>query len=69
MQNIADLFDSLQEHAMNVAGLPEVTTAYDQVGAYDQDAINGFSDHILNSVAERSFSFLDRVQMCVKPMA
>jgi ubiquinone/menaquinone biosynthesis C-methylase UbiE len=52
MQNVAYLFDSLKEHAVNVAELPEVVTAYDQVGAYDQDAINGFSDHILNTMLD-----------------
>ena len=52
MQNVAYLFDSLKEHAVNVAELPDVTTAYDKVGVYDQDAINGFSDHILNTMLD-----------------
>ena len=37
---------------MNAVELPEVATAYDTVGVYDQDAINGFSEHILNTLLD-----------------
>jgi SAM-dependent methyltransferase len=52
MQNVAYLFNSPTEHAMNVAELPEVATAYDNVGVYDQDAINGFSEQMLNTMLD-----------------
>lgn len=29
---------------------PDIETAYDRVGAYDQDAINGFSDEVLDAM-------------------
>ncbi len=29
---------------------PDIETAYDRVGAYDQDAINGFSDDVLDAL-------------------
>src|SRR5919206_1034740 len=37
---------------MSTVAVPEVATAYDTVGAYDQDAINGFSDHILTALLD-----------------
>ena len=37
---------------MTAVALPEIATAYDTVGAYDQDAINGFSDHILHTLLD-----------------
>ena len=37
---------------MNVGALPEVATAYDTVGVYDQDAINGFPVHILTTLLD-----------------
>jgi SAM-dependent methyltransferase len=37
---------------MHAVALPEIATAYDTVGVYDQDAINGFSDHILTTLLE-----------------
>ena len=37
---------------MNAVALPEVATAYDTVGVYDQDAINGFSEEILNTMLD-----------------
>src|SRR5437016_4784216 len=53
MQNVAHLFNSPRAHAMNVAELSGVVTAYDKVGVYDQDAINGFSEQILNTMLDR----------------
>src|SRR2546427_2397962 len=52
MQNAAYLFNSPKEYDMNVVELPEVTTAYDTVGVYDQDAINGFSEHMLTTMLD-----------------
>jgi SAM-dependent methyltransferase len=52
MQNVAHLFDSLNEHAVNVAELPDVEIAHDKVGVYDQDAVNGFSEHVLNTMLD-----------------
>src|SRR5438309_822723 len=52
MQNVAHLFNSSRERAMNVAELPDIVTAYDKVGVYDQDAINGFSEHMLNTMLD-----------------
>jgi ubiquinone/menaquinone biosynthesis C-methylase UbiE len=52
MQNVAHLLNSPREHAMNVAELPDVATAYDNVGVYDQDAINGFSEQMLNTMLD-----------------
>src|SRR5207245_2921499 len=37
---------------MTAGALPEIATAYDTVGVYDQDAINGFSDHILTTLLD-----------------
>src|SRR5207245_11348655 len=39
-------------YAMTAVALPEIATAYDTVGVYDQDAINGFSAHILNTLLD-----------------
>jgi SAM-dependent methyltransferase len=52
MQNVAHLFHSPGEHAVNVAELPDVATAYDKVGEYDQDAVNGFSEQILDTMLD-----------------
>ena len=52
MQNVAHLFNSSKEYAMNVVDLPEVATAYDKVGVYDQDAINGFSEQMLTTMLD-----------------
>ena len=52
MQNVAHLFNSPREYAMNVVELPEIETAYDKVGVYDQDAINGFSDQMLTTMLD-----------------
>src|SRR5215470_7962312 len=37
---------------MTAVALPEIATAYDIVGSYDQDAINGFSDDILTTLLD-----------------
>ncbi len=37
---------------MNVAELSHVETAYDKVGLYDQDAINGFSEQMLHAMLD-----------------
>jgi ubiquinone/menaquinone biosynthesis C-methylase UbiE len=37
---------------MHAVALPEIATAYDTVGVYDQDAINGFSADILNTMLD-----------------
>ena len=52
MQNVAHLFHSLKEPAVNVAELPDVEIAHDKVGVYDQDAVNGFSEHVLNTMLD-----------------
>jgi ubiquinone/menaquinone biosynthesis C-methylase UbiE len=52
MQNVAYLFNSPREYAMNVVELPEVETAYDKVEVYDQDAINGFSEQMLTTMLD-----------------
>jgi len=52
MQNVAHLFNSPREYATNVVALPDIETSYDKVGVYDQDAINGFSDQMLNSMLD-----------------
>src|SRR5256885_1417021 len=52
MQNAAYVLNSPGEYAMNAIELPEVATAYDTVGVYDQDAINGFSEEILNTMLD-----------------
>ena len=52
MQNVAHLFDSPREHATNVAELPDVEIAHDKVGVYDQDAVNGFSEQMLNTMLD-----------------
>ena len=42
------------QDALNKTGLalPDLVTAYDTVGAYDQDAINGFSDDLLTTLLD-----------------
>jgi len=52
MQNVAHLFNSSEEYAMNVVEFPEVETAYDKVGVYDQDAVNGFSEQMLATMLD-----------------
>jgi SAM-dependent methyltransferase len=52
MQNVAQLFDSSEVHAMNVTECPAPATAYDKVGVYDQDAVNGFSEPMLNAMLD-----------------
>jgi len=52
MQNATYLFNSPTGHAMNVVDLPDVATAYDKVGVYDQDAVNGFSEQMLNAMLD-----------------
>jgi len=52
MQNVARLFNSSEEYAMNVVEFPEVETAYDKVGVYDQDTINGFSEEMLDTMLD-----------------
>jgi ubiquinone/menaquinone biosynthesis C-methylase UbiE len=52
MQNIAHLFDSPREYSMNVVEPPDIVTSYDKVGVYDQDAINGFSEQMLNAMLD-----------------
>src|SRR5205823_13362642 len=52
MQNVAHLFNGSREHAMNVAELPGIVTAYDKVGEYDQDAVNGFSEQTLTTMLD-----------------
>lgn len=52
MQQVAHLFHNSREHAVNIAELPDVTSAYDQVGEYDQDAVNGFSEQILDAMLD-----------------
>ena len=52
MQSVARLFNSSEEYAMNVVEFPEVETAYDKVGVYDQDAVNGFSDQMLTTMLD-----------------
>lgn len=52
MQNVAHLFHTPREYAVNVAELPDAATAYDKVGAYDQDAVNGFSEQILDAMLD-----------------
>jgi ubiquinone/menaquinone biosynthesis C-methylase UbiE len=52
MQNTAYLSNSPKEYDMNVVELPEVATAYDTVGVYNQDAINGFSEHMLTTMLD-----------------
>jgi SAM-dependent methyltransferase len=37
---------------MNVAELPDIETAHDKVGVYDQDAVNGFSEQTLNTMLD-----------------
>jgi hypothetical protein len=51
-ENVAHLFHSPGEHTMNVAGLSEVAPAYDKVGVYDQDAVNGFSEQMLTTMLD-----------------
>ena len=52
MQNVAHLFQSLREHTVHVAELPDVEIAHDKVGVYDQDAVNGFSEQILDTMLD-----------------
>jgi SAM-dependent methyltransferase len=52
MQHVAHLFHNPREHAVNIAELPDITTAYDTVGEYDQDAVNGFSEQILDAMLD-----------------
>jgi len=52
MQNVAHLFNISEEYAMNVVEFPEVETAYDKVGVYDQDAVNGFSEQMLTTMID-----------------
>ena len=52
MQNVAYLFDIQKDRATNVVEFPNITTSYDKVGIYDQDAINGFSEQILNTMLD-----------------
>src|SRR5437867_2747123 len=37
---------------MNVAELLGIEASYDKVGIYDQDAINGFSERMLNTMLD-----------------
>ena len=37
---------------MDVAEYTDIETAYDKVGVYDQDAVNGFSDQMLNTMLD-----------------
>src|SRR5262245_33101634 len=37
---------------MNVARLLNIEASYDKVGVYDQDAINGFSEQMLNTMLD-----------------
>ena len=37
---------------MNIAELSDVEIAHDKVGVYDQDAVNGFSEHTLNAMLD-----------------
>src|SRR6266581_291321 len=50
MTHTASVCPSHGAYAMNAVALPEIATAYDTVGVYDQDAISGFSAHILNTI-------------------
>ena len=52
MQNAAYVANNPGEHAMHAVELPEIATAYDTVGVYDQDAINGFSEHTLTTLLD-----------------
>jgi len=52
MQNVTHLFNNHEEYAMNVVELPEIATAYDKVGVYDQDAVNGFSEQTLTAMLD-----------------
>src|SRR3989442_6907656 len=52
MTHTASVCPSHGAYAMNAVALPEVATAYDTVGVYDQDAINGFSEEILNTMLD-----------------
>jgi hypothetical protein len=52
MQNVAHLFNSSEEYSMNVVEFPEIETAYDKVGVYDQDAVNGFSEQMLTTMLD-----------------
>ena len=49
MQSAAHKLNSSRAYQPTVTALPDLVTAYDTVGAYDQDAINGFSDDILTT--------------------
>src|SRR5262245_55553488 len=52
MQNLAYLFDTDKEYTASIIEFPDITTAYDKVGVYDQDAINGFSEQIINNMLD-----------------
>ena len=52
MSNAAYGAKSQGEYAMTAVAVPEVATAYDTVGVYDQDAINGFSETILTTLLD-----------------
>src|SRR6266567_3547810 len=52
MTHTASVCPSHGAYAMNAVELPEVTTAYDTVGVYDQDAINGFSEPMLTTMLD-----------------
>jgi SAM-dependent methyltransferase len=52
MQTVASLFNSPSAYAMDVAEYTDIETAYDKVGVYDQDAVNGFSDQMLNTMLD-----------------
>jgi SAM-dependent methyltransferase len=52
MQNVAHRFNNHEEYAMNVVELPGIATAYDKVGVYDQDAVNGFSEQTLTAMLD-----------------
>ena len=63
MQSVAHLFNSPREHAMNVAELPDIATAYDKVGVYDQDAINGFSEQMLTTMLDTRLLYFGDYQV------
>ena len=45
---------------MSTIQWPDIETAYDKVGGYDQDAINGFSDAVLENMLE----YVDPANAC-----
>jgi SAM-dependent methyltransferase len=52
MQNVAQLCDSSDVHAGRVMACPAPATAYDKVGVYNQDAVNGFTESMLNAMLD-----------------